>query len=464
MQNVDLILQAPHEALIRSLLLEGTGSEAAAYMLFGIAEVARDPWTNNPRSRCVSHAFKPIEDGALVSASQVHVTWATDGYMNLLGEAVRRKLIPAIVHTHPGGVAQFSPQDDWNEAELARTAEIKGVKGLVSIVVAGNGQIAARLWRGPGNVTDSLRILHSGPMLSLTRPASTVKPDAFLDRQVRLFGDAGSSAIQAFRCGIAGGGGTGSALLPLLMRLGVRQAVLFDKDHIDLTNLNRVHGSRCSDVDSGITKNEMHRRNVDETGLGMHLVTIDAFAGDPETWGALRACDIVFCCTDDHAGRLFLNRFARFYGIPVIDVGLAMQRRPDGEYDLFARTSTLVAGHPCLVCGEFINSVRAREENLRRRDQTAYERLKAEAYVLGEGDPSPAVVTFTTEAAAMAVNEWLAAATGFRRGGMIPTRIRRFHAGDDRIPLVQSRQGCQTCDAPETLGIGDVEPFLDMVN
>lgn len=300
-------------------------------------------------------------------------------------------------------------------------------------------------------------------MLSLTRPNLPPRSDAYLDRQARLFGEASSSMVQEFRCGIAGGGGTGSALLPLLMRLGIRQAAMWDKDHIDLTNLNRVHGSRRSDVAQGMSKIEMHRRNVDEAGLGMDLVTLSAYAGDPETWDALKACDVIFCCTDDHAGRLFLNRFARFYGIPVIDVGLAMQRRHDGEYDLFARVSTLVAGHPCLICGEFINSRRAREENLRRRDLAAYERLKAEAYVLGEGDPSPAVVTFTTEAAAMAVNEWLAGVTRFRTTGMTPTRIRRFHAGDDRIPMIRSRGGCVACDEPSTLGIGDVEPFLDMV-
>ena len=116
---------------------------------------------------------------------------------------------------------------------------------------------------------------------------------------------------------------------------------------------------------------------------------------------------------------MFLNRFARFYGIPVIDVGLAMQRRSDTACDLFARVSTLVPGHPCLLCGGYIDARRAREEALKRTDPVGYEKLKAEAYVLGEGNPSPAVVTFTTEASAMAVNEWLAGIAGFAgQGGM----------------------------------------------
>ncbi|MCY4192533.1 MAG: ThiF family adenylyltransferase, partial [Rhodospirillaceae bacterium] len=197
----------------------------------------------------------------------------------------------------------------------------------------------------------------------------------------------------------------------------------------------------------------------------MTLVTVEAWAGDPATWDALKACDVVFCCTDDHVGRLFLNRFARFYGIPIIDVGLAVQRRSHTVYDLFARVSTLVPGHPCLLCGGYIDPRKAREEALKRDDPDAYQRLKDEAYVLGEGNPSPAVVTFTTEAATMAVNEWLTGITGFAgQDGMVPTRMRRFHARDERRPFIEPRRDCLCCAQLETLGRADMRPFLDMVS
>ena len=102
---------------------------------------------------------------------------------------------------------------------------------------------------------------------------------------------------------------------------------------------------------------------------------------------------------------------------------------------------------------------------MKRDDPDAYERLKEEAYVLGEDDPSPAVVTFTTEAAAMAGNEWLAGVTGLAgEAGMAPTRMRRFHARDERRPLVEPQPDCLCCNQSETLGRGDMHPFLDMVN
>jgi molybdopterin/thiamine biosynthesis adenylyltransferase len=459
---LDLILLQPLENGIRSLLTQGSGAERSAYMLFGRADIQNDPWSETPRTRLISHSFIDLDPTDLISSSEQHVTWQTDGFMRLLGDALANNLVPALVHTHPKGRAFFSNQDDQNEAILARTALIKGAVGLISIVIAGDGEIAARIWMSEDKPIDIRRILHSGPRLKLT--CDDDSDIAFLDRQTRLFGEHTTQMLTKFRCGIAGGGATGSAVLPLLMRLGVRDAVMFEKDFAENTNLNRLHGARREDVAAKVLKNEIHSRMVSEADLGMSLVTIDSWAGEPSTWDALKACDVIFCCTDDHAGRLFLNRFARFYGIAVIDVGLAMQCRNDQTFDLFARVSTLVPGHPCLLCGGFIDPRRAREEALRRNDPEAYEQLKEEAYVLGEGDPSPAVVTFTSEAASMAVNEWLTGVTGFAgSSGMLPTRIRRFHARDERFPGIAAQQGCPCCAEPRTLGRGDMTPFLDRV-
>jgi molybdopterin/thiamine biosynthesis adenylyltransferase len=432
-------------------------------MLFGTADIEADPWTGQTRRRLVSHQFDQVDEDDLVSASSRHVTWQTDGFMRLLNEAKVANLIPALVHTHPEGMAKFSKQDDRNEAELARTALLKGMPGLISLVIAGNGDIAARIWTQTDKAISIDRILHSGPRMRISGLDGT--PADFLDRQVRLFGEEASRQVAGFRCGIAGGGATGSAVLPLLLRLGVQEAVQFDRDVVDETNLNRLHGARRSDVDAKLSKTTIHTRTVEESGLGMTLVSVDAWAGHSATWDSLKACDVIFCCTDDHAGRMFLNRFSRFYGIPVIDVGLAMQRRTETAYDLFARVSTLVPGHPCLLCGDYVDPRRAREEAIRRDDPDAYERLKEEAYVLGDGDPSPAVVTFTTEAATMTVNEWLAGVTGLAgEAGMLPTRMRRFHARDERRPLIEARPDCPCCALAETLGRADIQPFLDMVN
>lgn len=464
MIEYELILQASHEKQIRSLLDHADGHEAAAMLLFGIADIDADPWSGGRRRRFVSHTFRPIVRSDVVETSPVHITWATDNLMHLFGEAAREGWIPAIVHTHPGGVAEFSDQDNRNEAELARSAHLKGTQGLISIVINGDGLMAARMWTTRDRFEPISRILHSGSRISLTSAEGNIAIPEFLDRQQRLFGDTANRTLSNLRIGVVGGGGTGSAVLPLLMRHGVQEAILFERDRVELSNLNRLHGSRRQDADDRTTKAEIHQRTVQEANLGMKLVTIDAFVGDPGTVDILKACDVVFSCSDDHAGRLVLNRFNRFYGIPVIDVGLAMQRRPNGDFDLFARVSTLLDGHPCLLCCRHIDPRRAYEETLKRRNPAGYEALKQEAYVLGEGDPAPAVAVFTTEAACMAIGELLAAVSGFHgASGMHASRIRRFHASDDRFPGVTPNTGCPACHDPHTLGRADIEPCLNMV-
>jgi hypothetical protein len=65
----------------------------------------------------------------------------------------------------------------------------------------------------------------------------------------------------------------------------------------------------------------------------------------------------------------------------------------------------------------------------------------------------------------MAVNEWLAGVTGLAgEMGMLPTRMRRFHARDERKPFVETRPDCPCCNQAATLGRADVQPFLDVVS
>ena len=94
-----------------------------------------------------------------------------------------------------------------------------------------------------------------------------------------------------------------------------------------------------------------------------------------------------------------------------------------------------------------------------------YEQQKVEAYVAGEGNPRPAVVTFTTEVAAMAVNEMLHRLQGFRgANGSVAQRVRKFHLGEDFRPGCKPAEGCRICGDQTIWGKGDVDPFLGRVD
>jgi len=455
---LDIVLLEPHEAALRSLLRRNDGSEASAYVLFGRADISADPWSGLPRIRLISHEVVPVAADEMVSASPVHVTWSTRGFMHILGGAKERGLVAGLVHTHPNAAAFFSDQDDRNEAELARTTFNKGVSGLASIVFG-------RLWIAPGETVMASSISLVGGQIKIARADGAADEDQFLARQAALFGRGFNPIVRGLRIGVVGCGGTGSAVAMLLARLGVGFLGLVDNDIIDVTNLNRVHGSRAADVAAGLAKVDILGREIRAAGLGTQVATKKEWVGHPDLRDLLRSCDVVFGCTDDHQGRLTLNRLAHYYGIPLIDVGLRMRAARSGaDYDMTGRVSTIRPGNPCLMCLGVVDPRRAAAEGLRRSDPAEFERRKAEAYVDGGGDPAPAVVTFTTATACAAVDELIQGLTSYRGPqGMTHNRIRRFDRVEDRAMTCRPVASCPVCASQASWGRGDVNPFLEVI-
>ena len=466
MSHIDLTICETDLDALRTLVVREDGIEAAAYVLCGHSRIDSDPWERQRRHRLTVHAVLPIPGEDAVSASERHVTWSTASYVRLLKRAKDEGLVPGIVHTHPHGPARFSAQDDCNENDLLRLARNRNgdEATLVSILLTGDDDVTARWWpdlHGPVDA-DSVQIV--GERLAIH--ASVLEPfdPDFLARQSLAFGPSLNARLRAMRIGVVGCGGTGSAAAMLLARLGVGRLALFDEDIVDVTNLNRLHGARRADADAMRPKVEVVAREITELGIGVRVVPLQCWIGDPLCRDALKSCDVVFGCTDDHDGRLLLNRLAYFYLIPVIDMGLAIDPASDGSQlrDLTGRVTVLLPGAPCLLCRGIVDPSAARDEDLRRRAPEEYERRKREAYVQGGGNPAPAVATFTTATACLAVDELLQALTGFRGcAGWASQRTRRFDHLQDRRPGAKQQPQCLLCSLQTCWGRSDVEPFLD---
>jgi|GEM_PF-6045060 len=168
-------------------------------------------------------------------------------------------------------------------------------------------------------------------------------------------------------------------------------------------------------------------------------------------------------------GRLMLNRFAYYYATPVFEMGLAIEVSPAEPPEIKAldgRVTVLApaVNHICLLCRGVINPIMARDEALKRTNPSEYERQKAEAYVLGEGNPSPSVVLFTTGVAIMTIEELVHRLQGFRENvGAVAQRVRKFHLMTDRHQGANLNPHCPVCGTDECWGRGDVVPFLNQM-
>lgn len=462
--SFNITLQEPHLARLRALTLPPDGREGAALLLFGSSSIGEDPWSHTPARRLISRDVIAIAPQDFVSSSARHVTVRTDSLTRVLRRACEEGLEPGYVHAHPRGPTAFSRQDDSDEPLMAQMARNRNGRAtlFVSLLTTAAGEIVGRVWRDgvQPDPVDLIRVV--GERLQLHYPGrfdGTVA--AAFHRQVLAFGPALSRDLSTLRFGVIGAGATGSATAVLLARLGARRIALFDPDLVDETNLSRLHGSTRHDV--GRPKVDVLKQHIEDFGLGTEVVTKRAWIGASECRDALKSCDVILGCTDDHAGRLLLNRLAYFYAIPLLDMGIDIGLGESTIAGADARVTTVLPGTRCLVCRKVVDATTAYEEDLARRDPEEYARRLRERYVRGGGIPNPAVVHFTTSAATMAVDELLHRLTGYRRVGASAHRVRKFHLLQDKTPGPQDNPDCPICRSDQYWGRGDVQPFLDRV-
>jgi molybdopterin/thiamine biosynthesis adenylyltransferase len=448
--------------------MQHSSSEGAAYLLCGQASISTDAWNGQQHAKFISYDVLEIPSEEIISRSTMHITWMTNSIVRALKLAQEKQLVVAIVHSH-SDLTKFSDQDDANEPYLVELCQHRnGLEAkLLSLIFVQTGELIGRLWLNSKESIPLTLIQVVGKSIKLHyKDRGRGLPLNIFHRQALAFGESLNQDLAKLRIGVVGCGGTGSAVAMLLARLGVGYIALFDPDTIEETNLNRLHGAFANDAVNHLPKVEVIARSL--AGLeNTQIRTFQMRVGDSSCQDALKSCDILFGCTDDHAGRFLLNRFAYYYVTPVIDLGLASELsndEPPVVKCLDGRVTVLLPENTCLMCREIINPIQVRDENLKYEDSKEYNQRKSESYILGEGNPSPAVVTFTTEVASMAIQELIHRLQGFRgTDGAIDNRIRKFHLMEDRKVGCKPKTSCPVCDSPEHWGAGDVEPFLGVL-
>jgi molybdopterin/thiamine biosynthesis adenylyltransferase len=469
LKRYTLSIQAAHFDRLAAAVRPSSGHERVAYLLMGVADIAADPWTGIPARRLLSHDVIPIADADVLSSSALHVRCRTRTFARVLQRAKEEGLVVGVVHSHPSGVDFFSPQDDEDEQFLVELAQNRNGLGteVLSLVLTDQDVIFGRVWQSMRKCQplELVSVIGDRIALHFQGRLNDVTPEQF-HRQALAFGRALNADLAALRIGIVGCGATGSATAMLLARMGAKRLFVIDQDVVELTNLSRLHGGTMQDAIDRRPKVDVLRQHIEGMGLGVAVKAYRGWVGDIGCRDALRACDVIFGCTDDHEGRLLLNRLAYFYLVPVIDMGIKIELAkdcPPRVLEAAGRVTVLVPGNRCMLCRNIVNRQRAAEEQLQRHDPAEYAWQRGQQYVEGSADPAPAVVTLTTDVACMAVDELVHRLTGYRCVGSIAHRVRKYHLLDDKRPGPKPAEFCPICISGKYWGRGDVTPFLDRV-
>lgn len=461
-----LVVQERHLSELKRKVLPANGHEGVAYLLCGRSIIERDPWDQCSELRFLSHDLIPLASEDLISSSHEHVHARTATLSRVLKRARDLDLVPVYVHGHPSGYQQFSRQDDKDEPALIEMCQNRNgpAQQLVSLVLTGTGRMFGRVWLNSKTFVPLSMVRSVGSRIVIDFEGRNQLGDVeALSRQALAFGPALNADISALRIGIIGCGATGSAVSLLLARLGANRIFAVDDDTAEMTNLNRLHGATIRDV--GTLKTDILKRSMEEIGLGATVATYKGWVGNSECRDALKACDVLFGCTDDHDGRMLMNRLAYFYLAPVFDMGIGIERTDDPNRKIVladSRYTVVMPGNRCLLCRGVVNPKIAQEDDLLRRNPDEYYRLRerGELYVRGGGRPNPAVVTFTTGVACSVVDEFIHRLTGYRLAGSLSHRVYKHRLLEEKRP--GARDGnCRVCVDHNYWGRGDVIPFLD---
>jgi hypothetical protein len=437
------------------VLTRNPGVENAAYLL------CRQGRTESELRLLVCEVI-PIDPEHVLEASITHMKIASVSYRRAMKRADREKCCFVFAHTHPEGYPNHSRQDNIEEAPLFRTAynriHIEAVHA--SLVFCGGELTAARAWLEDGTTELIERARIVGKRFKFWFSDRSLEPiPPFYDRQVRAFGAELQLLLRRLRIGVVGAGGTGSAVIQQLTRLGIGELLVADGQAFDSTNINRLYGSRV--IDDGVLKVKIAQRSVTDIGLGTTLRIAPRPISYRSVLSLFKDCDIIFGCVDEEWGRALLSRLAIYYAIPVFDLGVRIDSEEGTIRSIQGRVTTLMPGSACLFCRGRITAERVGIESQRANDPAGAAQRIREGYAPELEEPAPAVIPFTTAISASAVTESLHRLTGFMGGDRESSEV--LHLFDATMIRRNSKPSQPECFcAPRKSWMrGDVRPLLD---
>ena len=141
------------------------------------------------------------------------------------------------------------------------------------------------------------------------------------DRQIRLpsFGHQGQLNLKSATILVVGAGGLGCAVLTSLVSAGVGKVMIFDFDHVSISNLHRQPLYTENDV--GALKVEVARKRLNELNPHVHIEVratpiLPSGQLHPDDELLIDSADLIIDCTDRFDARQVIARYAQVLGIP----------------------------------------------------------------------------------------------------------------------------------------------------
>lgn len=440
--------------------LEMHQGEDACFFLFRKLEAA-------DRQVIIVRRVLPISEEYVIRRTEHDILFEGAALVRAFREADKDRSFLGFAHSHPSGAVGFSDKDCAVDESILNTIRNRmDEQPFYPSLIWGDGEfVNGRVWTLHGAHRPITLATEVGERIKyglLPRTALSASGDDLFSRQAEVISGDLQETLSKLRVCVVGIGGTGSAVLAQITRLGVGEVVLIDPDHVERSNVNRVHGAALSDVSR--EKSAVAEDFVRSIGVGTRVRAYSANVADQEIAEIAATCDVIFACTDDELGRSIVSRIAYACLAPVFDMGVKITPG-DGEKirSIDARVTTLLPQEACLDCRQRITGQGVRADSLRKYAPDQAEELERAGYLGIREVAAPAVVTFTTSIAAFAINEFLHRLMGLygetRKSSEIVVRFKDLEVLRNRKT---KRDACY-CATDLFRASGDTAPFLGMM-
>jgi len=166
--------------------------------------------------------------------------------------------------------------------------------------------------------------------------------------------------FNTLRIAVVGYGGGGSHIGLQLAHLGFMNVTIFDADHIEDSNLNRLVGGWFADVKKKLLKTQIARRVIKNVLPAARLNLINTRWQENAEY--LQQADIVVGCVDTYAERQQLETECRRYLIPYIDIGMDVFEQPEKKFHMTGQVILSMPGDSCMSCFGFLTEEKLAKE------------------------------------------------------------------------------------------------------
>jgi ThiF family/Prokaryotic homologs of the JAB domain len=395
-------------ARLAAHLLPTDCREAAAILLCSFGHGAE--------ANLIVRDLLPVPYGECTIRKPDLIIWPGERLAQAQDRAEEDGMTLVLIHSHPGGMFDFSDADDVSDSLVMRHL-FEGWCGpmpavIGSAVMIPGGAIRARGYSAAGECLNmSVRV--AGDDIAHHRVKGPFATTSI------AFGDHMAAELRQRTACIIGVSGTGSITAEQAARLGFGRIVLIDFDLVERKNLNRILNSTITDAVTKRAKVEMFAAAIGRYRDDAEVVAVGDTILSREAVIAASYADVIFCCVDSSEGRQIADLIAQAYLIPLIDMGVTIptRRTPSGMpavADVIGRVDYVQPGGSSLWSRGVYTPESLRAEYLARVAPGVHAHEVAEGYIKGAHAEAPGVIALNMRVASAAMLEYIARAFPFR--------------------------------------------------